>query len=65
MDLIFATQNRNKFQEIAALIPPGFNLSPLSPGLFPEELDEPFDKLELNALHKARTVSRRTGKTTF
>lgn len=65
MELIFATHNLNKLKEIASLLPEGFSLIGLDESGLTEEIPEPFDKLELNALHKARTIAEKTGKAAF
>lgn len=65
MELIFATHNRNKVYEIQSLLPSGFNLTGLDESGITDEIPEPFDKLELNALHKARTIFQLTGKPAF
>ena len=65
MELIFASGNANKVKEIAALLPAGFVLKGLKDVNITEEIPEPFDKLEANALHKARYVFERTGLAAF
>lgn len=47
------------------LLPAGFTVRGLDDSGITGELDEPFDKLELNALHKAKQVFERTGKAAF
>lgn len=65
MELIFASGNTNKVKEIASLLPAGFSLKGLKDVNITEEIPEPFDKLEANALHKARYVFERTGLAAF
>ena len=65
MELIFATHNRNKLKEIQSLLPAGFILKDLDESGITGEIPEPFDKLEANALHKARTIFEMTRKPAF
>lgn len=61
MELFFATSNRNKVKEVEAILGHGWevrcNLD------FPElqEVEEPYDSLEENSLHKAKTFYTITG----
>lgn len=56
MDLVFATNNQNKLQEIKALISPHINLLTLADIGCVEELPETQLTLEGNALQKAKYV---------
>ena len=64
MDLIFATHNQNKVEEIRALLP-HFNISSLSDVGYNEEIEETGKTLEENAELKAKTVFEKTGKACF
>jgi XTP/dITP diphosphohydrolase len=65
MNMVFASQNKNKIREIAGLLPTEIALAGLDEFSLVNELEEPFDKLELNAIHKARTVFQLTGLPSF
>lgn len=65
MKIVFASQNKNKIREIASLLPDGITLAGLDEFNITAELEEPFDRLELNAAHKARTVYQLTGLPSF
>jgi XTP/dITP diphosphohydrolase len=66
MELLFATSNINKTSEIRSALPDGFVLRCLSdlPQTFPE-VEEPFESLKENALHKAKTYAAWTGLNCF
>jgi XTP/dITP diphosphohydrolase len=64
-NLIFASKNANKIKEIAAVLPAGYFLQGIDELKIVGELEEPFEKLEENALHKARTIFTKTGKAAF
>lgn len=61
MDLLFATGNTHKTQEVRAMLPEGFRLQSLADMGFSEEIPEEEPTLEGNALHKARFLFQRTG----
>lgn len=65
MRLIFATQNKNKFQEISKLIPEAFSLSNLLDLNYQEELPENQLTLEGNASEKAKFVYDKFGLNCF
>jgi XTP/dITP diphosphohydrolase len=65
MELVFATRNAGKLKEIAALMPAGYTLIGLDEVGIAEDIPEPFDTMDANALHKARYVFERTGKAAF
>ena len=56
MNLIFATHNQNKVEEISSLLPDNFVIKSLSDLNFKEEIPETADTLEENALIKVRTI---------
>lgn len=56
MDLIFATNNQNKADEILAALPPGFSVKTLKQSGVNIDIPEPHDTLEDNAREKARTI---------
>lgn len=64
-ELIFATQNQNKVEEVKAVLPTGIRLLSLADLGFHEELQEDFDTLEQNAMQKARFVFERFNKPCF
>jgi XTP/dITP diphosphohydrolase len=65
MEIIFASQNKNKIREISSLMPEGIVLKGLDEIIFKEELPETGNTLEANALQKARFVFEKTGKACF
>jgi XTP/dITP diphosphohydrolase len=63
--LIFATNNRHKLEEAAAILGPGFELTtPRELGVT-EDIPETADTLEGNALQKARYLHERFGGDVF
>lgn len=62
MELLFATNNKNKFEEIKNILPPTIKLLSLNDIGFNQKIDEPFLTIEENALHKARTLHLLTKK---
>ncbi len=65
MKIIFATNNRHKLQEVAALLGSRFELvTPREVGIT-EEIPEESPTLEGNALQKARYLNERTGLDCF
>ena len=64
-DLIFATQNPNKVQEVLSKLDSGFNIKTLAEVGIHEELPETADSLEGNALQKARNVYSQTKQNCF
>jgi len=65
MELLFASNNRGKLQEIQKLLPAVLSLSSLKQAGITEELPEPFDTFEQNAWSKAHYVFEKTGKSCF
>jgi len=63
--LYFASQNPNKFREIAALLPEGYALRNLDAFNLDHELPETGSTLRDNALQKARYVAERFGVACF
>ena len=56
MNLIFATNNRHKIEEIKAILPENFRISGLQEAGIVEEIPETQDTLEGNAIEKARYI---------
>jgi XTP/dITP diphosphohydrolase len=54
--LIFATNNRNKVEEIQSLVGSDFHIIPLKEAGIDKDIPEPHDSLEANAAEKARTI---------
>lgn len=65
MKLIFATNNQHKIEEIQPLINGNFELITLEQAGIHTEIPEPFETLEENAAHKAKTVYNITGLNCF
>jgi XTP/dITP diphosphohydrolase len=65
IDLVVATHNRHKLEEIKPLIPPQFQLFSLDDVQIFDDIPETADTLEGNALQKAHYVFSRTGKNCF
>ena len=65
MDLLFASSNVNKLEEIRQLMPEGYNLKSLADFDFKEELVETTETLEGNALQKAHFVFQKFGINCF
>lgn len=65
MDIIFATNNRHKLDEVRQILGDGFRLStPRDSGIV-EDIPEEQDSLEGNALQKARYIYERTRENCF
>ena len=65
MQLIFATNNQHKLEEIAALLGGKFQLLGLKDLYISEEIPEDHDTLEANASQKAWFIYKKTGKNCF
>lgn len=65
MDLIFATNNQHKANEIKAVVPPIFNIITLKEAGIDIEIAEPYATLEENAAEKGRTIYSLLGKNCF
>jgi XTP/dITP diphosphohydrolase len=63
--LIFATNNRNKVDEIQSLVGPNFTIIPLKEAGIDIDIPEPHDQLEANALEKAMTIFNMTNQNCF
>jgi len=55
-ELIFATHNKNKVKEIDQILNGSFLLKSLAEIHFTEDIPEPFDTIEENAVEKARVI---------
>ena len=65
MEIVFATNNRHKLEEVQQILGEGFRLlTPADCGIT-EEIPEEQPTLEGNALQKARYIYDRTGKNCF
>ncbi len=64
-ELIFATNNQNKVDEIQALIPNDFLISTLKEAGIDIEIPEPYDTLQENARTKSTTIHGLTSKNCF
>ncbi len=64
-NLVFASDNVNKQQEIRKLIPPGYNIISMHEAGISGPLPETGDTLRANALQKALAVAERTGMDSF
>jgi XTP/dITP diphosphohydrolase len=62
MKLIFATNNKNKVEEIKNTIPSSFEIITLTEAGIDKDIPEPFDTLEENAREKAKTIFEFTGE---
>lgn len=65
MELIFATNNHHKVEEINAVLPPHIHSISLKDAGIDVDIPEPHDTLEDNAREKARTIHQLTGKDCF
>jgi XTP/dITP diphosphohydrolase len=63
--LVFATNNKNKVKEVQAALSGTLQIVSLKEAGIDIEIPEPHDTLEANALEKARTIHRLTGKDCF
>jgi len=65
IDLIFATQNQHKVQEIAQLLPPHLHVITMGEAGITQEIPEPHDTIAANAHEKSKTIHALTGKNCF
>jgi XTP/dITP diphosphohydrolase len=65
MELIFATNNQHKVEEINAVLPPHIHSISLKEAGIDVDIPEPHDTLEDNAREKARTIHQMTGMDCF
>src|SRR5690606_41310965 len=61
MRLLFATHNKNKFEEIKRMLPEGFHLLSLHDVEFDEDIEETADTIEGNASLKAQVIFEKFG----
>lgn len=62
---IFASNNKNKAEEIRAVLGDEFRIITLKEAGIDIDIPEPYFTLEENAAHKARTIFQRTGENCF
>ena len=65
MQLIFATHNKNKLIEVKSLMPSSITLLSLDDINFQNEIEETSATIEGNALLKAQTIYKQTGRNCF
>jgi XTP/dITP diphosphohydrolase len=65
MELIFATQNKNKVAEVQSIVPTNIKLYSLADKNILDDIPEPFDTLEANAIHKATYIKQKFGYDCF
>jgi XTP/dITP diphosphohydrolase len=65
MQLIFATHNKNKLKEVKCLMPSAITLLSLDDINFQNEIEETSATIEGNALLKAQTIYKQTGRNCF
>lgn len=65
MKLVFASNNKNKFEEIKAILPESIELLTLEDVHFTEDIEETGETLEANAALKANTIFNATGLACF
>jgi len=63
--IIFATNNKNKVEEIRSVLKDGFQIISLKEANINIEIPEPYDTLEENAREKSNTIYALTGKDCF
>jgi len=59
MKLVFATGNKNKLKEIQQIVGNQFEIISLNELNFKEDIPEPYETLEENALHKAQFIANK------
>jgi XTP/dITP diphosphohydrolase len=64
-EIIFATHNQNKVEEIAAMLPKGFVVKSLKDHSYHQEIPETSNTLEGNAWIKANTIFEALGESVF
>jgi XTP/dITP diphosphohydrolase len=65
MELIIATNNQHKVEEIRSALPPAFSIKSLKEAGINIDIEEPHETLEENAAEKARTIYRLTNTNCF
>jgi XTP/dITP diphosphohydrolase len=63
--IIFATNNKNKVEEIRSVLKDGFQIISLKEAGIDIEIPEPYETLEENAREKSHTIYALTGKDCF
>jgi len=64
-NIIFATNNQNKVEEVRAVLGKGFKIVTLKEAGIDIDIPEPFDTLKANASQKSKTIFDITGKNCF
>jgi XTP/dITP diphosphohydrolase len=64
-NIIFATNNQNKVEEVRAVLGKGFKIVTLKEAGIDIDIPEPFDTLEANASQKSKTIFDITGQNCF
>jgi len=65
MNIVFATNNQHKIDEIQAALPGNFTITTLKQAGIDIDIPEPHDTLEENAREKAITIYKLTGQNCF
>ena len=65
LELILASNNQHKVEEIRAVLPEGFSIITLKEAGIDIDIPEPHNSLEENAREKAVTIFKMTGKSCF
>ena len=65
MELIFATNNKNKVEEVQSIVPPSIKIISLQEAGLDIDIPEPHSTLAENAAEKGRTIFAFTGKNCF
>lgn len=65
IELIFATNNAHKVEEMQAIVPPSIKVISLKEAGIEIDIPEPFDTLEENATEKSSVIHKMTGLNTF
>jgi XTP/dITP diphosphohydrolase len=65
MELIFATNNKHKIEEVQAIIPSSFHIISLKEAGIDIDIEEPYETLEENAREKAQVIYKLKGSPCF
>ncbi len=65
IELIFATNNAHKVEEMQAIVPSSIKVISLKEAGIDIDIPEPFDTLEENAKEKSSVIYKMTGRNTF
>ena len=65
MELIFATNNKHKAEEVQKIVPANIKITTLQEAGLDIDIPEPHETLEQNAAEKGRTIFAYTGKNCF